>query len=626
MKRALLYFLPKITLLLVLTWMSSSTVRAQKFSAISNESKIGKNDIFQVEFRLENASGTITPPEFKGFEVMNGPMQESQITSVNGAITRQQSLKYILHPVKPGKFTIPPATASVNGKELKSNSLHITVLDVKSVAPTPPPPPASSLGFGIVPGIREGSGLKDFILSPNEDPVEKIKKNIFIRMESDKTECYEGQPVVVSFKLYTRLRSETNITSAPSFNGFSVTDMDVPGIPTEEKVNGKSYNCHLLRKVQIFPMRAGTFELTPIELSNKVTFIKDEGANSAVTNYLLQMLQDFADDNLPADQTVTQTANLKSNALTIHVKPLPAERVPPAFKGAVGHFSIESALQNEHLTTDDAGNLLVTISGEGNLSLITCPDIRWEKGIEAYDAKINEQTDKNKVPISGYKTFNIPFTINKAGEYHIPPITFSWFDPTSGKYQTASTEPISFNVSRGKGFTAATHLKPKEAPNLLSDSLSKIGLIILAMGILFLLTLAVIRRRNRHHNYTANKTQINSTAPEVPFKAEIPAHPLDKIPYLMDSASTEDFYKSLEQSLKDYLSSKLKIPPHEYSRQAVLERMDQCNVGIGSTQLFESLMNDLELGLYAKNFHTGQKAALYEKTEELVSLLNKQIC
>ncbi|MHC5879431.1 hypothetical protein ACYT69_10950, partial [Streptococcus pyogenes] len=86
-----------------------------------------------------------------------------------------------------------------------------------------------SINFGIVPEPRTQSGFNDYLLKPGEDAVEKIKKNIFIKMEADKSESYVGQPVVVSFKLYTRLRSETNITSAPSFNGFSVMDMDVTG-------------------------------------------------------------------------------------------------------------------------------------------------------------------------------------------------------------------------------------------------------------------------------------------------------------------------------------------------------------------------------------------------------------
>ncbi|MCO6496865.1 MAG: protein BatD [Chitinophagaceae bacterium] len=625
MKYFSLHFLLKtVTLPLLLCSLVSETY-AQKFTATANETEIGKNDIVQVEFRLENASGSINPPSFNDFEVLSGPLRESQMTSINGKTSSSQAIKFILRPLQPGVYIIPAATATVEGKVLRSNTVKIIVSNRNNVAPKNPVPPQPSINFGIVPEPRTQSGFNDYLLKPGEDAVEKIKKNIFIKMEADKSESYVGQPVVVSFKLYTRLRSETNITSAPSFNGFSVMDMDVTGVPTETEINGKLFNCHTLRKVQIFPMQAGTFILTPIEFNNKVTFIKDDGKHNVTTDPLLQLLQEFSDDRLSPDQLVTRSVELKSNELTLHVKPLPDKGVPPGFKGAVGKFSIETDLLKDQLTTDDAGTLQLTISGSGNLPLITAPEIKWQDGIDAFDAKIKENTDKNDVPVSGTKTFNIPFTISKAGDYQIPPVSFSWFNPETSTYQTATTEPISFHVSEGKGIASSG--EGGKTHEILSNQLSKIAGIALGIGGLLLLFIVFNRRRKK------KSTEIQAiTTPDIPATAlqpqeeVLPMNPLEKLHGLIGGENTEIFYKELEQSLKDYLSVKLKIPPHEFSRQTVLQRMDQCNVGIGSTQLFESLMNDLELGRYAKNFRPEQATELYQKTEELVSLLNKQIC
>ncbi|HEV2832268.1 MAG TPA: hypothetical protein VGW31_09845, partial [Hanamia sp.] len=43
-----------------------------KFSAICPEKKIGKNDLLQIQFKIENATNveTIIPPSFKNFEVV----------------------------------------------------------------------------------------------------------------------------------------------------------------------------------------------------------------------------------------------------------------------------------------------------------------------------------------------------------------------------------------------------------------------------------------------------------------------------------------------------------------------------------------------------------------------------
>jgi hypothetical protein len=73
--------------------------------------------------------------------------------------------------------------------------------------------------------------FNDFIIRKGENITEKINKNIFIRVNVSQSSCYVGEPIVVTYKLYTRLKSESSITKNPSFNGFSVIDLLPPGIP-----------------------------------------------------------------------------------------------------------------------------------------------------------------------------------------------------------------------------------------------------------------------------------------------------------------------------------------------------------------------------------------------------------
>jgi len=54
--------------------------------------------------------------------------------------------------------------------------------------------------------------------------------------------------------------------------------------------------------------------------------------------------------------------------------------------------------------------------------------------------------------------------------------------------------------------------------------------------------------------------------------------------------------------------------------------MGSFNVGIGTTKLFEALIREIDLGLYAKNSHAGQMRNLFDKSSELIALLDKQIC
>ena len=66
----------------------------------------------------------------------------------------------------------------------------------------------------------------DYILRKGENVAEKIKKNLFIKIDVNKKSCYVGEPIVATYKLYTRLKSESNIIKTPSFNGFSVSELE----------------------------------------------------------------------------------------------------------------------------------------------------------------------------------------------------------------------------------------------------------------------------------------------------------------------------------------------------------------------------------------------------------------
>ena len=261
-----------------------------------------------------------------------------------------------------------------------------------------------------------------------------------------------GEPIIASYKLYTRLRSESNVTSAPSFNGFSVSELELNDHNSAgtEKYNGREYNVYTLRKVQLYPLQPGTITLDPMVADNKVTFLKSEYAGAQRGDLFYDMLQNFADATSPQDAVIQQHVTLQSKPVEITVKPLPQENKPADFKGAVGNFTIQSSFQKDKITTDDAGNLKVVIAGTGNIQLINAPKINWPDGIDGYDAKIADDIDKLSVPMKGSKTFTYPFTVSNAGIYTIPAVSFSFFDPVSSVYKTLHTDAACNNCDQGK--------------------------------------------------------------------------------------------------------------------------------------------------------------------------------
>lgn len=622
-----------------------NTVYAQAtFTVVCPNKKIGKNDLLQIQFTVENASNVeaINPPSFKDFSVVSGPDQQSSMSNINGKVDQSVSLSFILKPQSVGKFKIGAATAKADGKQFQSNPVNIEVTNASTKTSSSSSSAANSLAnslssFGNLnfdfPAEPAAPIFDDYILKKGENIADKVKKNLFIKLEVSSTSCFVGQPIIASYKLYTRLRSESTITNTPSFDGFSVSDMDLNDNNSSgiEKYNGRDYNVYTLRKVQLYPLQPGTITLDPVVADNKITFIKAAYANAQNGDMFSDMLQNFAGNSYPPEALIEQHVTLQSKPVTITVKPLPEENKPADFKGSVGNFTIQSSLQKDNITTDDAGNLKLEIDGEGNIQLINAPKINWPDGIDGYDAKITDGINKFLVPMKGSKTFMYPFTVSNAGSYTIPPVSFSYFDPASATYKTVLTQPLVIHVTRGTGNPNNQYVKNKIAQNPQPESIVKqYGLIVLG-GIIFLAGIIFFLFQN---NASKKKTELlklqaenerkNSIKKEQEFV--IPESPLQEAHEKLMEENSAAFYSVLDTSFKKYLSAKFKVPAEELTKKRLNEELDKCNVGLGTSLRLSALMENIELNLYAPASNVNHLKEVYEKASEVVFLLDKQVC
>ena len=620
--------------------MGNSSFAQAKFSVVCPNKTIGKNDILQVQFKMENANNveSIVPPDFKNFNIVSGPNQESSSSNINGKVTQYVAVGFSLQPKKPGTFTIGSAKAVADGKNYTSNPVTIQVTNASSMLPknnnsANSNPLSAFPGFNFdIPSAPVRREFDDFILKPGENVAAKTQKNLFIKTDVSKTNCYVGEPIVVSFKLYTRLHSETTITNAPSFNGFSVSDLDVNNNAAQEKYNGRLYNVYTLRKVELYPLQAGKITIDSVVADNKVTFIKSEYANSQLNSGFFDMLQNFGDAGIPASGLVEQNVTLKTAPVTVDVKPLPSEGMPQDFRGAVGDFKISASLVKDNITTDDAGTLKVVVSGKGNIQLVNAPKIVWPEGIDAYDAKVKDNVDKSQVPMQGSKVFSFPFTVSKPGNYKIDSILFSYFDPETATYKTEYTPSLEVHVSKGSGHPqnsfAKNNKNVSDNNSFISTKTELFAGIVLLLGIILLVIFLIIKK-NKNKDLLETKIKLDDLKNEQEEgKKEfvIPENPLLLTHEKLVSQNSKEFFSTLDLSLKNYLASKFKVPVNELNRRRLNEELDKCNVSLGTTLMLTSLLDEIEINLYAPPSSILHLNNIFEKASEVVSLLDKQVC
>jgi len=569
-----------------------------KFYTRVDQQVVGKNQPVQVQFIIENAKTILEfrPPAFDDFNVIQGPMESSGMSVINGNVTQYKSLVFLLQPKEPGKVDIKGATARIDGHRMRSNNISIEVTN-KSVAPSNPAP---TFNFSF-PGDR-AEAEREYYLRPGENPIDKIKKNLFVKVEVNKTSCYVNEPIVATYKLYSRLRSESRVVKRPSYNGFSVYDMIEPdgSVSTTERLNGKEYNVHLIRQSQLFPLQAGTFTLDPVEIENQVSFIRTNGdqANS------------FDEIFNPTGEEVDQTMNLSSKPVTINVKPLPTANQPASFDGAVGNFKLSWALASDTVHAGDLTSLTVKVSGKGNLPIINMASLKLPDGFEAYDPKTAEDFHPESVPLSGAKTFKFPISATKAGKYVIQPMRFSFFDPSSKSYKTDSTRSLSIDVLP----PLPGHDKKQSITPLLSTGIRIPESILIGVVSIIALTLLIIAfvfyRRAEKRKRIAREEML---ARERAMKT-LRVDPLEKARMLMAKGDQLAFLKEMENVIWKKTADSLSIPRALLNQPRVMEEF-KWRGAEDSSQLFRELVNACETMLYIPGSHPENLQDILEKTE-----------
>ncbi len=81
---------------------------------------------FEIRFTAENINGKMELPDFKGFEILSGPNQNSSMNIVNGVSSRTMSYSFLLRPIEIGSTAIPPAFIIEGDKTWQTNPVDIT--------------------------------------------------------------------------------------------------------------------------------------------------------------------------------------------------------------------------------------------------------------------------------------------------------------------------------------------------------------------------------------------------------------------------------------------------------------------------------------------------------------------
>jgi oxygen tolerance protein BatD len=595
-----------------------------KFTTVVSSNEIGRSDYVQVQFVISNAKqiDQFSPPSFPDFQIVEGPSQSSGMSNINGNISQYQSVSYVLQPTKTGKFSIAGATANVDGKQMRSNSVSINVT-TNSSGNARNNSTIQPFFHPIWPDEAQEEN-KEYILKPGENVSDVIRKNLFVKVQVSKNKCYVGEPIVATYKLYSCLRSESRVTKLPSMNGFSVYDMIDPNknAPTFETINGKRFTVHIIRRAQLIPLVSGTVQLEPVQIDNDVYFVKGRQRTRHHNNLLDDFFDNFSDEE--AGNMIQQHVTLNSKPVEINIEALPEKNKPADFSGAVGNFSVDAVVENKKIAARDEATLKITVKGSGNLPIINAPQIAWPSTIEGYDATAKESVDKTLAPMAGSKSFEYTFSPKQTGDYTIPAIDFSYFDPATNSYKTAKTQALNF-------YASAENKKAKSAKNYASD-LSKQDDSnafksflqdhlewIFALIILSSVGVYLWKQNVKHKKNEAEKQAVLKLEREKPVLSPEESDPLSRAKRFLEYTDYKSFYEELNRSVWNVLRDKLQIRSSELNKYNVIKQLQLRGWNEHDIIHLEDILNKCAMNLYTPDYSEINSQQLLHETEHLLS-------
>jgi len=605
--------------LICLVTLLPSIIKAQapKLVATISSATVQVGAAFQITYTLYNAGAeSFTQPSFNNFNFL-GRSQSSgggMTVIVNGQVVQsgasEEKWTFQLSAPKVGKFEIGPAKARVGGKIIESNSL---VIEVKQGAQQ----------------VTQGSA---------KEAENAGYQELYVRAIADKTNTFKGDQIIVTYKIYTRVPvSQYAIQKVPGFNGFwsqTLSKENEKPNQYEENINGQRYVVADIYKVIVFPQKTGKLIIEPLDLE---CVVQVKGKRSS------DPFEDFFNDPFfrspMFDTYQNQKRNIKSNSLSFDIKAIPGESEQSDFGGAVGNFSLKATIDRRELRANEAANLKVTVSGNGNLKLIEKPQIVFPSDFEVYDPKISENISTSSNGVSGTKTFEFLIIPRNPGDYVIKPFSFTFFDPSKKSFQILTSPEFSLKVSKGSGtssniaisgvnqedikyigsdirFIKTSGFNLRNADSMFFASWLYFVCLIFP-AILFALFIVVMRKQIKERSNV--KLMRNKKATKVALRR------LKLAGTFLKAEKSTEFYNELANALWGYIHDKFSVQISDLSFDSAKQIMASKQISEAVINDYANILESCEYARFAPSAGGIEMKSLYQKALDVIVKTEKEL-
>lgn len=577
----------------VLVLMVCNLLSAQvQFEARVSKATLGINERLRIDFMMNVDGDNFVQPSFEGFRIIAGPSQQVSQSWVNGRSSFEKIYSYFLMPNQKGTLIIKQAAIEYNGQIYKTSPIKINVTTA-----------------------TEQPG------DPN-DSQNSADGNLYLVADISKTNPYVNEPITVVYKLYFNNIGITNSIeiNKPKYNDFWSQNIDIKQFVAEEGMfKGEKYRFIVLKKIVLYPQKSGKLIIEPLALDIDVELPSNRR-------------------DMFGRMVVTQgRKRVSAGSKTINVKALPETGKPEDFSGAVGNFNFKVTPTKTNLKNGESLDLVVSVTGKGNLKLFSLPKPIAPNALEMYDAVHSEQVNTPLSGMAGKISDSYTIVPQYRGNYPIKPLKFTYFDLDSKTYKTLSSPEIMINILDGPLPTDATVASGADANKNATDKVEEFKFIklksnfltinkkdffgsTLFYGLFFfpflMLPLIVLFKKKKEAidgDITGNRIRMNSRLAKK---------------YLSEAKkqinNKELFYIALERAMHNFLKAKLHIETSEMRKDNIQELLLSRNANPQAVNDFIALTENCEVARYAPSSSVAIQQD-FDKAVLIISDLEKQI-
>ncbi len=583
----------------------TANVLAQQFSVTPSSVNVSTDENFQITYSLLNVGMVdFQAPSLDDFYIVGGPNKSQSVQFVNGRTSSSVSIGFVLRAKRAGTFTIPPALITTDKRQtLRSEKVTVSVSSGRNPQSKATPNPRAQHQPTSPPSGSNNATAGN--------------PNVWISVFPDTTKAYIGQQVTVIYRLYTNVDiGNYAVKSPPSFTGFWVEDItptfqQTPGNTT---IKGEDFRFVDIKKYALFPQRSGPLEIDPMNVQ-VIARIPNQQAGGGFWGGFFYS---------------NQEVNITTDPLKLEIADLPQNGKPDNFTGAVGQYEIGTVVGNPNVETNGSVQLKIMITGSGNTKMIDLPKPNFPASIETFDPMLDEENFVQQDRVKGRKIYEYTLIPSEAGQQQLPAIEFSFFNPETRTYQTASSPPIILNVKQGKETAkpVATKALPKTLAPLNSGlSLYRQGYhlfgsplyyaLVTLPFLMFAVATVLITKRKEEQLDPEELRQKMAQKVAIQRLATAQTHKLQN--------NRRAFYDEVIRTIWNYLSDRVHIPASQLDKNNIATILQQNNVSSDNINRLLQTIGYCEIALFAPSANAIDMEGTYQNAINAIAQVEEDL-